>query len=175
MATDLDKRIAELRTRADAFNSVMRELSQMGPALRSDKKAFAEWQQIMLDGGAIRAAIETSGKMIDGAAKWVSRTFQRDALDAIPFAADVVQATTNGSISAIDNFIDRARKTADKFRPAFQSFLKLDKKEQQRIGALPVPNRKTGTFPALLLVAVLGGLIYFAKRFDSEAEIFDYD
>lgn len=149
----------------------------MGPALRADKIAFGEWRQLMLDGNAIRAAIQTSAKMVDGASKWVSRTFQRKALDAIPFAADVVTATTNGSISAIDNFMDRAENATLKFTPLFERFLKLDEKEKQRLSALPLEEVKKSAVPAVILIALLGGLVFFASKFggEIEPEIFDYD
>jgi hypothetical protein len=177
------RRVSVLRERAQVFNAVMADLQRMGPALRSDRVAHNEWRQLILDGNAIRAAIQTSGKMIDGAAKWVAKTFQRKALDAIPFAADVVHATTDGSVSAIDHFIDRAKKAIVKFRPLFESFSGLDEKERQRLAALPVEQVKKSAVPALLLIAILGSVAYWAaggnlklrRDRDDDPDIFDYD
>lgn len=167
MANRLGERVNDLRNRAGMFNEVLRRLHEMGPALRSDKHARAEWQQLMLDGRAMKAAIQTSGKMIDGANKWVARTFQRKALDSIPFAADVVETATNGSISAIDHYIERAQNAIRKFAPIYESFLKLDKKEQDRLAATPddpdLP-KKQGTATSLILIAILGGLVWWGCR-----------
>ena len=176
MTDRIKKRVADLRERAGEFNSLMAQLQKMRPALHSDKSALDQWRQLMLDGNAIRAAIKTSARMIDGANKWVGRAFQRKALDAIPFAADVVHSATNGSISAIEHFIERAQKAIQKFTPLFEQFLKLGKKEQAKLAALPVETAKQGVAPALILIAVLGGLVFLANRFgDQKPEFFDYD
>jgi len=176
VSNKISERVSALRERANVFNSVMFDLQKMGPALRGDKNALAEWRQLMLDGNSIRAAIQTSGKMIDGASKWVSQTFQRKALDAIPFAADVVHTATNGSIGAIDHFLDRAKKAAQKFAPLALEFSKLDKKEQARLAALPVEKAKQSAAPALVLIAILGGLVFFSKKFGGDIpEVFEHD
>lgn len=178
MSHKVEQRVSDLRERAAEFSNIMQQLHAVGPAVRSDKHARAEWQQLMLDGNAIKAAIMTSGRMIDGASKWVAKTFQRQALDAIPFAADVVHSATNGSISAIDHFLDRARVALEKFRPLRIAFEKLDKKEQQRLSAVEIETPKKSCVPGLLLIAILGGVVWWSQRepdCEPELAIFDMD
>lgn len=166
--------VQELRERAQRFDAVVTRLRSMGPALRADKAAHAEWQQLMLDGNAIRAAIQTAAKMLDGANKWVSRTFRKQALDSIPFAADVVRATATGSINAIDGYLDRAEKAARKFVPLVQDFEKLNDKEKQRLSESPsvadASAKKQSAAPALILIAILGGVVLFGDKLFQEQE-----
>lgn len=150
----------------------------MAPALKGDKAAFAEWQQLMLDGNAIRAAIQTAGKMFDGANRWIARTFRKQALDSIPFAADVVRAAATGSSNAIDNYLDRAERAAKKFAPLVADFEKLDEKEKQRLAEAPdAPVKNQSAAPALILIAILGGVVLFGDRIfpEQEPEYIDHE
>ena len=168
----------ELRERAQRFDAIVTRLRAMAPALKTDKAAFAEWQQLMLDGNAIRAAIQTAARMIDGANRWVARTFRKKALDAIPFAADVARAAATGSSNAIDNWLDRAEKAARKFAPIVTDYEKLDDKEKQRLSeAENLPEKKASAAPALVLIAILGGVVLFGDKLlgENEPEYIDYE
>lgn len=165
---DLEQKLTLLKQRGAEFQDTMRDLLAVRDAVKQDPKAFAEWQKLILDGNGIRSAIETAGRMIDGARRWTSRVFQVDAVSKIPFASDVVVMTTGGAISAIEHFIDRVHALSPKFLELQAKFKKLPEAEQKKLGEMPAPVKSQSIWPALILVGVLGGLVLFGDKFTGE-------
>jgi uncharacterized protein YigA (DUF484 family) len=162
--SELVQKVAQLRERAQAFNAVMDDLERVAHAVKQNPQAFNAWQKLVVDGRSIRAAIETATRLIDGSRKWTARYLQQDAAAVIPFADDVISATTGGAITAIDTFIERATLVLPGFEKLNKQLGELPEEERKAIEARAIPQTKQSIVPAMLLIAALGGLVLFGDR-----------
>lgn len=157
---ELESVVQELRARAQVFDGALASLEQAAPAIRQDSAAFEHWRKLVADGRSIRTAIQTAARMLDGARRWVANTFQTDALQAIPFASDVVIHTAKGALSSITQWLDRA----NQFLPAAQSlqtkFAALPEEKRKELTALPAEANKTQVWPAVMLLGAFAAAIW---------------
>lgn len=166
---DLDQQIAALRTRAQAFREAMSELASLRIAVRQDRRAAERWRELVTNGNAIRAAVETATKMLDGGRKWAARYLHTDALETVPFAANVVSATARGAAGAIDEWLDRAKIELPQFRALAKSLGELPESERKTLEQQQdASGARQSIVPALLLIGALGALAYFGGSFTDD-------
>lgn len=157
---ELQETVEQLRAQAQVFNAALAQLESSAPAIRQNAQALAHWKQLVSDGRSIRTAIQTTARMLDGARKWVARTFQTDALESIPFASDVVVHTAKGSLSSIQNWLDRANAFLPTVRQLIAKFSALPEEERTKLAALPADQPQQKIWPAIALLGVFGVLIW---------------
>lgn len=151
--------VAQLRDAARSFQEIYEKLLAGREAARVDKRLASNLNALLAEGAGIRGGITTATRLLDGARKWVLRTFQTDALTRFPFAEEVIERTAQGSISAIQHFEERARSILPALAAAQAKYAALDDEAKKGLGEVaptPAPNPKAG----LWLVVALGALIW---------------
>lgn len=162
MANDIEL----LRSQAAIFANVMRELESAGPAAKLDRATFARWQKLVTDGRGIRAGIETATRLIDGGQKWVNRTFQVDAVEAIPFAQDAIDGVTRGALSGIAHWLEQVKEFLPAIQKASAQLAALPEEERDKLSTAPVTVPATNGKAGLMLVLALGALVWIAHKSD---------
>lgn len=163
MRDELADVIEQLRAQSKVFDGALLQLERSAAAVRQDAKARAYWERLVADGRSIRVAVQTAGRMIDGARKWVNRTFQTEALDAIPFANDVVITTTRGALSSVNHWLERANKFLPHVARLQDKLAELPEDERAKLAEAPATPAPVNSKAALLLLAILGGVIWISR------------
>lgn len=176
---DYAARVAKLRDMGPVFEATMRELAAAIPAVRGHARASADLRALLNEGQGIRAGIRHVAKLVDAANRWIGKTFQTDAMESIPFAPEIVSTTAAASMSAIEHFQDRARAFLSAAQPAIAAFAQkvasdaggVHEAAQETV--TPEVPRKVSPWPAIALLAVLGGAIYWFHHSTGEPHFLD--
>jgi len=155
--------VERLREAGAEFSRAMNSLLSFRTAAKLDPRARAALAQLLNEGASIKSAIRAATQMIDGAKRWIGRTFQTDALETIPFAPEIVATTAASAVAAIEHFLDKARAIIPHLEALQKKFTELPEEKRTQLAALETEAPKANMTPALILLAVLGGLIFFCR------------
>lgn len=107
----------------------------------------------------IQAAIESTGRMIDGARRWFSDTFGMPVEESVPLANPAIEASVQASIAAMKYFIRDARaelETIGKRQSQYEAF--PEDKRDKVLSALHAEDLPAVISPPLAPKYVLLGL-----------------
>lgn len=161
-----DERIERLRERGRDFAQAVTQLESYRASARLDPKAASVLGKLLHEAQGIRAAVRAATQTLDGAKRWVSRTFQTDAMEAVPFAPEIVANTAAGATAMIEHFLDKIAPGIPVFERLKVKYEAMNEKERAGLGelaALPVAGA-VAIKPALILLAVLAGIIWWGNR-----------
>jgi hypothetical protein len=156
--------VEQLREAGAEFSRAMNQLLSFRTVAKLDPRARAALAQLLNEGASIKSAIRAATQMIDGAKRWIGRTFQTDVMESIPFAPEIVSTTAASAVAAIEHFLDRARAILPHLVLLQKKFNELPEEKRTQLAAVETEAPKANITPALVLLAILGGLIFLYNR-----------
>jgi hypothetical protein len=162
--SELKEKIARLKDAGGAFSGAMNRLLDSRAAARLDPKVERELQALLNEGASIKSAIRASTQMIDGAKRWIGRTFQTDALETIPFAPEIVATSAAASVSAIEHFMDKVRRIAPRLEALERQLSAMPEEKRNELSAVTSAPPVADAKPAIILLIALGGIIFWFNR-----------
>jgi hypothetical protein len=168
-----EARAAKLQATARTFDQALAEMSTLEGPSRLNPSLYARWKKLLTDGISIRESVDSTGKMIASARSWFNRTFQTEALDAVPFAPDALKGAINGAVSAMEHWLDAFSAFARDIETLRQRWLKIPPEERSRLPVPQIGEIERGTSNpvfGLALIAALGAVAWFGPRFMESEE-----
>lgn len=149
-----DDSVTRLRDTAAEFSRMRGALQQAGELAVVNASPLARYRLDVLDKRAttIQGAIESVGKMVDGARHWFSDTFGTDVETEVPIANPVIESTIQTSIAGMNYFLKDAREELNRVLSRQKQYdaLPPEKKDsvlsELRAEDSPVPVVKAGGF-----------------------------
>lgn len=160
--SEIDQRVAALRSAGGEFSATFDRLLRSRQIAKLDPQVNIAVQRLLGQGASLKSAIRSTTQVIEAGKRWTERTFQTSALDTIPFAPKIIATTAASSTAAIGHYLDAAKPVLAQLDTLQQRYDSMSNEERSGLAAIDTaPLPKPNTRNALILLAILGGVIWW--------------